>query len=591
MNARALALLLLFVAILISSKVFATVYENYDVYVQVNVQSPSQTIRVVVEVIKPNVDLDPNHDSLLWYADVVINGVRYNEAVAGGDEAINKRYFNFTFTPGQSYTPKVVDYSQVSFYIEANWNRWGQNTNPLALQHYYVHLIPSYYVSVVSSYGKASGSGYYKAGSEVTPSLDTNEVLFNNGTKLILAGWKVNDGISSYNINIGSSFTVRQATTAEAIWEVYYKVLVFDSFGGKVKEEWVKSGEALEIKVNDFVDYGNRTGAKFSYWKGDLSGSQNPTTITVNSPKVITAVYERAYYLKLISNYSSAIGEGWYIEGSSVSPSVKESVVQTSSDSREVFLGWNCSLPLTIVQPTTLVAVWEKQYYVDAQTKIGSVSGAGWYKENSYAEIKLSETYLSLGNSTTLSFVEWSDGEKESSRKIYVSRAVHLSAVWVSFSLSFENGMKVGEEYWFNSGEEAKVKLSARLTNGTSVSVNVVSPYGEQTTSDYFAMKDYNKRTSLNFFFESIKLSSVNLVFTSVKLSARKEGSAVEVTAQWTHDNSRIAGIKVKCLETGQEEVSNYIGEAYFNIVSNSTLTFIPNSFVNGITSFYEAEV
>ena len=45
----------------------------------------------------------------------------------------------------------------------------------------------------------------------------------------------------------------------------------------------------------------------------------------------------------------------------------------------------------------------------------------------------------------------------------------------------------------------------------------------------------------------------------------------------------RISGIKVKCLKTGQEEVLNYIGEAYFNIVSNSTLTFIPNSFVNGI--------
>jgi len=53
----------------------------------------------------------------------------------------------------------------------------------------------------------------------------------------------------------------------------------------------------------------------------------------------------------------------------------------------------------------------------------------------------------------------------------------------------------------------------------------------------------------------------------------------------------RISGIKVKCLETGQEEVLNYLGEAYFKIVSNSTLTFIPTSFVNGITSFYEAEV
>jgi hypothetical protein len=89
----------------------------------------------------------------------------------------------------------------------------------------------------------------------------------------------------------------------------------------------------------------------------------------------------------------------------------------------------------------------------------------------------------------------------------------------------------------------------------------------------------------------SSDVQKVRLVFTSVKLSAKKDGSVVKVTAQWTHDSSRIPRIKVKCLETGQEEVLNYLGEAYFNIVSNSTLTFIPTSFVNGITSFYEAEV
>ncbi|MGC8578228.1 MAG: hypothetical protein ACP5M7_09605, partial [Thermoproteota archaeon] len=386
------------------------------------------------------------------------------------------------------------------------------------------------------------------------------------------------------------SFTVRQAATAEAVWEAYYKVLVFDSFGSKIREDWIKGGEAAKIQVKDFIDYGNRTGAKFSYWKGDLSGNQNPATITVNSPKVITAVYERAYYLSLISNYSSAVGEGWYTEGSSASPYVSQSIVQTSEDSRVVFLGWNCSLPLTVTKPATLAAVWEKQYLVDAKTPAGSVIGVGWYRENSYANLKLSETYFSFGNSTTLRFFEWSDGARESSRKIYVSKAVHISAVWISFSLSFENGVKVGEDYWFNSGEEAKIKLSAGLTNGTSVGVKVLSPQGEQTASTYFVTKDYDKRTSVSFYFEGIKLASANLVFTSVKLSAVKGGSLVKVVAQWAHDGSRVAGIKIKCLETGQEEVSNYLGEAYFKIVSNSTLTFIPASFANGITSFYEAE-
>jgi len=443
MNAKALALLLLFVAILISSNVFATVYENYDVYVQVNVQSPSQTIRVVVEVIKPNVTLSPDHDSLLWYADVVINGVRYNEAVAGGDEAINKRYFNFTFTPGQSYTPKVVDYSQVSFYIEANWNRWGQNTNPLALQHYYVHLIPSYYVNVVSSYGKTSGSGYYKAGSEVTPSLDTSEVLFNNGTKLILAGWKVSDSLgNSFTIAPKGSFTVKQVSTVEAIWKKYFFVKYNDIFNNTAVWKEANSYVTFSTKSEVYVTQDTRYKfVKFVVNSTSQDILQNPYTCVLSSPIYMEGIYKEEFKVSITSIFGTISGSssGWYEDGSLVNCSIFPTMINASKEERFRFIKWSVDIPTYVHSPLQINATWIKEVFIQvSKCDNSSYIVYGWYSVGSVLNFETANV-LDFGNNTRSVFVKWSDGETKNSRYLIVSQPMHVYEVRsVDYLLTFE---------------------------------------------------------------------------------------------------------------------------------------------------------
>ena len=619
----------------------------------------------------------------------------------------------------------------------------------------------TYKLSVVSSFGNTQGSGYYYSGTNVTFSVSPSYVQTEDARATFIS-WSSANGYSGTK---NPAYVVMPKSSVEeyANWKVEYKVKVYDNFGKLIKEDWVLNGSSYTVSVDDCIAFNNGTRLKFPYWKGDVSGSQNPTTITVSSPKVITAVYVRQYYLKLLTNYSSAIGEGWYDEGSSASPSVKESLVYLSSNIRVLFKGWNCSLPLAVVQPTTLLAVWEQQYYVDAQTKIGSVSGANWYSKGSTATISLSTTSLELSNLTKFLFFAWSDGEKSPTISFVVNGPVSLEAFWktyylvqvssrfnvsvndeqnkawvekgsvvrilaqskvknelnhyaffncfygdissknneVSFNveapkkifaswieyklqtskeiwvknggtaslsvavswlddgspannveivcledgtkltsnngavvfsfvgkdqkltksfaalssneyssekvsstviftdlkLSLEvSGNKVGGEYWVNSNSQIEVKLTATLTFNNSAVKEFSCKYIEgDIEGKEFNFSEKDKVVEASFIASLNGISSdvqkVRLVFTSVKLSAKKDGSVVKVTAQWTHDSSRIPRIKVKCLETGQEEVSNYFGESYFNIVSNSTLTFIPTSFVNGITSFYEVEV
>ena len=434
---------LLVAVALFSKNILATVYENYDVYVQVNVQSPSQTIRVVVEVIKPNVTLSPDHDSLLWYADVVINGVRYNEAIAGGDEAINKRYFNFTFTPGQSYTPKVVDYSQVSFYIEANWNRWGQNTNPLALQHYYVHLIPYYYVNVVSSYGKTSGSGYYKAGSEVTPSLDTNEVLFNNGTKLILAGWKVSDGLgNSFTIAPKGSFTVKQVSTVEAIWKKYFFVKYNDIFNNTAVWKEANSYVTFSTKSEVYVTQDTRYKfVKFVVNSTSQDILQNPYTCVLSSPIYVEGIYKEEFKVSIMSIFGTVSGSssGWYEDGSLVNCSIFPTMINASKEERFRFIKWSVDIPTYVHSPLQINATWIKEVFIQvSKYDNSSYIVYGWYSVGSVLNFETANV-LDFGNNTRSVFVKWSDGETKNSRYLIVSQPMHVYEVRsVDYLLTFE---------------------------------------------------------------------------------------------------------------------------------------------------------
>ena len=167
----------------------------------------------------------------------------------------------------------------------------------------------TYKLSVVSSFGNTQGSGYYYGGTNVTFSVSPSYVQTED-TRATFISWSSTNGYSGTK---NPAYVVMPKSSVEeyANWKVEYKVKVYDNFGNLIKEDWVLNGSSYTVSVDDCIAFNNGTRLKFSYWKGDVSGSQNPTTITVSSPKIITAVYVRQYYLKLLTNYSSAMEESF----------------------------------------------------------------------------------------------------------------------------------------------------------------------------------------------------------------------------------------------------------------------------------------
>jgi len=197
-------------------------------------------------------------------------------------------------------------------------------------------------------------------------------------------------------------------------------------------------------------------------------------------------------------------------------------------------------------------------------------------------------------STTTKNFIAVSNGEQASENTV----SVRLVFTNIVLSVSVENGHRVGDEYWFDSGSEARLSFSAKWTHdGTSASgLKLTNVETGENLSEHLSIRENHKKVSMKFSTEDkgIKsnLVSVELIFTSIRLSARRQGSLVNLKASWSHDGSSIAELQVMCFETRQTEATGPDGCTSFEIVGlGFEVTFVPISSVNGITVYQEAKV
>jgi len=133
---------------------------------------------------------------------------------------------------------------------------------------------------------------------------------------------------------------------------------------------WYDSGASVEVSVSQTtVQSGTDTKYVFQRWDGASTSSSDRVTLTMDSPKSITAVWKTQYYLKIISEHGTPTGEGWYDSGSNVQISVDESVglipvryVFDRWDGSGVSTPTSHSTTVDMSTPRTVTAVWKEDY-------------------------------------------------------------------------------------------------------------------------------------------------------------------------------------------------------------------------------------
>jgi len=126
----------------------------------------------------------------------------------------------------------------------------------------------------------------------------------------------------------------------------------------------------------------------------------------------------REYYLTVNTDPPDVVGifgEGWYDEGSDVTLTATETVLNGTS-ARYTFSHWNIDgisvsgNPITVTMNAnhTATAQYTIQYYLNVFSLYGTTEGAGWYNANSTAYASLVNGTIEYGNRTRRAFAGWS---------------------------------------------------------------------------------------------------------------------------------------------------------------------------------------
>jgi len=143
-------------------------------------------------------------------------------------------------------------------------------------------------------YAKLSGDGEYNPEAYVTLKAD-KMVSGATGTRYVFVCWTV-DG-RKYEMETPTIRIDRPEVTAIAEFKVQHELAVKSEFGDPRGSGWYDEGSLATFSVNSPVGFGIQH--IFQRWSGDSTSASPSSTIVMNSPKTVLAVW-RADYTVLI---------------------------------------------------------------------------------------------------------------------------------------------------------------------------------------------------------------------------------------------------------------------------------------------------
>lgn len=201
-------------------------------------------------------------------------------------------------------------------------------------------------------------------------------------------------------------------------------------------------GSSASFSAQSVIQASKDTRYVFKGWSGDYSGASASASITMDSSKTVTALYQTQYLLTVSaqpSNAPSPQGGGWYNAGDTASLSAPAQTVGGSGGSRLVFNGWSVdgdnpgsAAGVQMNTPHTVTGVYKQQYYLNVLSDQGVPSGAGWYDAGTYAPISVS-TPASPSYGVSLVFNGWQGSGVQSSSQsaqVMMDGAKTVTATW-----------------------------------------------------------------------------------------------------------------------------------------------------------------
>ena len=156
--------------------------------------------------------------------------------------------------------------------------------------------------SEVTRYAKMIGEGEYAADTTVTLKVD-RIVQGPSGTRYVFLYWTVED--RRYETEAPTIRIDRRQMTATAEFKIQHELVVKSEFGDPCGSGWYDEGSLATFSATSPAGFGIQH--IFEGWSGDSTSTSPTSTITMNSPKTVVAVW-RADYTILIVVILSVVG-------------------------------------------------------------------------------------------------------------------------------------------------------------------------------------------------------------------------------------------------------------------------------------------
>ena len=307
-----------------------------------------------------NVPINITSTGNIW---VMINGAKYN---------ITSGQFQ-TSVPNGTITVQIQPAVNVSQGVRQSFTGWadGNTSNPREITVTSATILRAMYstqylLTVNSNGGTTTPSAWYSPNSTVTVAADNPSNVTADASRYLFTSWSGDLSSNSTTLTV----KINKPLTLQANWIRQYYLTIVSPAGSPSGEGWYNAGAIVTVGVQSLIQYPNGTRMVFNGWNATASSNSPTTQVTVNSPIMILAIWQKQFLVTVNSAYGTAFGSGWYNVGSSAQASVPSEIDYTNG-TRLLFAGWTGdysstanSVALTVDAPKNLNAEWQTQYRV-----------------------------------------------------------------------------------------------------------------------------------------------------------------------------------------------------------------------------------
>lgn len=293
----------------------------------------------------------------VYFRNLAYYTANLSRAVAQGYSSIGYGKGSLTLLPNPYGVREIGNYTDY-FAVGSNFTTRGTPSTLWKL---------GYSLDIASPYGNLTGSGNYVAYS-IVPISVPQAVSVSPGVRELFVKW-IGSGTGSYTGNqIGVYVTMYSNTTETVLWQKQYYLNATSAHGNLTGGGWYNAGSLATVYLpQNYV--GNGPGSRFAFEGWSNRNPLNSSSIRLNAPENISAVWSKQYYITVQTPYGNATGSNWYNANSTADISLTTLVVPINGSSRLAFSGWSNgelspSNSFVVSSPTTVTALFGKEYLV-----------------------------------------------------------------------------------------------------------------------------------------------------------------------------------------------------------------------------------